>query len=654
MPSGDGLSGDTPIRWTALLVGAMLCAFIQVAAAYIYLVLYSNRIASDYLAPAALFLFFLLVGGINSLLATVRRSWAFSTQELIVIYVMMTVASVVPSEGFVGNLLPMMTGVYYYATPENGWADTIHPCVPDWLVVSDPDAVKCFYEGSPVRGSIPWDVWIPPLLAWVSFILAVYWVMMCMMSIMRKQWVEHERLVFPLAQLPLEMVRQEGGSVVRPFFKNRMMWFGFAIPFVILNFSGLHHYFPSVPPISMWTETYLFRRAIAFRFFFSFLVTGLAYFLELEIAFSLWFFHVFSLVESGLFSLVGFSLKGGYNEVLVEGSSPAVSVQGIGAMAVLVVYGAWSARGHLKAVFAKAFTKRSDLDDSEELLSSRTAVFGMIGGLIFVSLWLRWSGMSFLVIPLFLGLAFVIFLALTRVIAEGGVGFARTQMPPQSFLVNSVGTTFMESRTLTSLTYTFSWAANSRVTVMAMVINGLKLGGAVKLRLKALLVPTVLALVVGLASSIWITLKLAYTHGGINLEGWFFTWQSQAVFNFLSDKVTNPVGLDVTLGRCIFTGIGAGFMWLLMFLRHHFVWWPLHYLGYPIGDTWIMSWIWFGVFLGWLLKSTILRYGGPRLYVRMRPFFLGLILGHLSVMGLWGIVDTIADSPGNYIRVGAP
>ena len=654
MPSGDGLSRDTPIRWTALLVGAVLCAFIEVAAAYVYLVLYTNRLASDYLAPAALFLFFLLVGGLNSLLGVVRRSWAFSTHELIVVYVMMTVASVLPSEGFVGNLLPMMTGVFYYATPENGWADIIHPYVPDALVVSDPDAVKYFYEGAPVQGRIPWDVWIPPLLAWVSFILAVYWVMICMMSIIRKQWMEHERLVFPLAQLPLEMTRQEQDSVVRPFFKSKMMWFGFAIPFVILNFSGLHHHFPSVPPISMWTEFYLFRRTIVLRFFASFLVIGLAYFLNLEIAFSLWFFHLLSFVESGLYSLVGFSLKGGYNEVLVEGSSAAVSVQGIGAMAVLVIYGAWVARDHLKAVFAKAFTNRSNLDDSEELLSSRTAVFGMIGGLIFVCLWLKWSGMSFLVIPLFLGVAFVIFLALTRVIAEGGVGFARTQMTPQSFVVNSVGTTFMESRTLASLTYTFSWAANSRVTVMAMVINGLKLGSAVRLRLRALLAPIVLALVVGLASSIWITLKLAYTHGGINLEGWFFTWQAQAVFNFLSDKVTNPVGLGITLGRCIFTAIGAAIMWLLMFLRHHFVWWPLHYVGYPIGDTWIMSWIWFGVFLGWLLKSTILRYGGPRLYVRMRPLFLGLILGHLCVIGLWGIIDAITDTPGNYIRVGAP
>jgi len=40
--------------------------------------------------------------------------------------------------------------------------------------------------------------------------------------------------------------------------------------------------------------------------------------------------------------------------------------------------------------------------------------------------------------------------------------------------------------------------------------------------------------------------------------------------------------------------------------------------------------------------------------VRMRPFFLGLILGHLCVIGLWGIVDAITDTPGNYIRVGAP
>ena len=41
------------------------------------------------------------------------------------------------------------------------------------------------------------------------------------MVILRKQWIERERLIFPLAQLPLEMTKKS-------FFKNKLMWLGFA------------------------------------------------------------------------------------------------------------------------------------------------------------------------------------------------------------------------------------------------------------------------------------------------------------------------------------------------------------------------------------------------------------------------------------------
>ena len=47
--------------------------------------------------------------------------------------------------------------------------------------------------------------------------------------------------------------------------------------------------------------------------------------------------------------------------------------------------------------------------------------------------------------------------------------------------------------------------------------------------------------------------------------------------------------------------------------------------------------------VAWLLKSLILGYGGPRLFTRMRPFFLGLILGDFLPLGvLLLLLDQIA------------
>ena len=60
--------------------------------------------------------------------------------------------------------------------------------------------------------------------------------------------------------------------------------------------------------------------------------------------------------------------------------------------------------------------------------------------------------------------------------------------------------------------------------------------------------------------------------------------------------------------------------------------------------------MWFSMFLGWVLKSVILKYGGPTLFQRLRPFFLGLILGEASVGGFWIVVDYFTGMEANTLR----
>ena len=84
-------------------------------------------------------------------------------------------------------------------------------------------------------------------------------------------------------------------------------------------------------------------------------------------------------------------------------------------------------------------------------------------------------------------------------------------------------------------------------------------------------------------------------------------------------------------------------MALLMFLRHRFLSWPLHYIGVPIAGTYVMFFAWFSMFLGWLFKLIIPKYGGSNLYVRLRPFFLGLVLGNIVCAGFWMAVTLITD-----------
>jgi hypothetical protein len=150
------------------------------------------------------------------------------------------------------------------------------------------------------------------------------------------------------------------------------------------------------------------------------------------------------------------------------------------------------------------------------------------------------------------------------------------------------------------------------------------------------------------------TLRLAYTYGGINLQGWFFGGMPRTVFDFVADKLNNPVTGGIMWPRWEFTGIGAVVMGSLMWARHRFLWWPIHYLGFPIGDTWVMEWVWFSILLGWLFKGVILKYGGVKLYRSLKPLFLGLIVGQISCAGMWMIIDFFAKTSDNYIYIGVP
>jgi len=50
--------------------------------------------------------------------------------------------------------------------------------------------------------------------------------------------------------------------------------------------------------------------------------------------------------------------------------------------------------------------------------------------------------------------------------------------------------------------------------------------------------------------------------------------------------------------------------------------------------------IWGPLLAVWLVKVLVLRLGGVRLYRRLVPFFIGIIMGHYITAGLiWGLIS---------------
>ena len=186
------------IRLPAMLTGLGLCALISVGLPYGEFVIKGTRLGLSSSTPAAFFLLFWLVALVQPLLGLVRRHWAFNRAELLLITAMMMLATAIPSRGFTGAAIPAISSVLYYATPENNWVELLLPHIPPSLIVQDEVAIKQFYEGLPRGQSIPWGAWVGPLSWWLFFMAAFYLVLICAMVIMRRQWMDHERLLYPL------------------------------------------------------------------------------------------------------------------------------------------------------------------------------------------------------------------------------------------------------------------------------------------------------------------------------------------------------------------------------------------------------------------------------------------------------------------------
>ena len=62
-------------------------------------------------------------------------------------------------------------------------------------------------------------------------------------------------------------------------------------------------------------------------------------------------------------------------------------------------------------------------------------------------------------------------------------------------------------------------------------------------------------------------------------------------------------------------------------MHYPFAWWSLHPVGLAVASTWMVRRIAFSVFLVWACKRLILRFGGVGRYLRLKPLFLGIVVG---------------------------
>ena len=91
-------------------------------------------------------------------------------------------------------------------------------------------------------------------------------------------------------------------------------------------------------------------------------------------------------------------------------------------------------------------------------------------------------------------------------------------------------------------------------------------------------------------------------------------------------------------------GAGVAITVALTILRVRFLWWPFHPIGLVLAPVWAMHMLATSVFIAWLIKVIVMRFGGLRGFRMALPFFLGLVLGDAFTAGMWALVGLITGT----------
>lgn len=576
----------------------------------------------------------LIVTLFNLLLGKYLPKYSFSQSELLTIYIILIMAITVSGHDFSQSLFCTISTSKWFATPENEWASLFWRYVPTWLSVSDDKVLQGFYNGeSTLWTSQHIKGWLKPMFWWTLFLTVITFVTICINTIVRKQWIEREKLTYPLVQLPYEMTRSDS---VKSFFRNKLLLIGLGTALMIGLINGLNVFssvFPRIPlkydltphltekPWNAMGTTSLYITPYAI---------GLAFPIPLDLLFSCWFFHLIWKFERIIGSAIGLNMPG----------YPFEDQQILGAYLGIAIVAIWMFRKPLWQVIKRIFGAKPDdyADDSNEPMSYRSASIGIILGMAFLVGFCYYSGMSALFATAFFVIYFSIAFAYTRMRAELGPPLQGIHYSgPLQFIVAIVGSRRISAQTLTLSAPFWTMTKEFRNSPTPFQLESFKLAERSGINTRRLWKVMMISTYISLIITFFAFLQFNYKYGGVG------AWRGVTAYTTVERWIVSPVETDTRfLGA---TAFGFVFVLINTFLRLRFIWWNLHPLGYPLAGYYHFDKLWFPFFISWAVKGAVLKYGGIKAYRKAFPLFMGLVLGDFVVGSVWGIIGLLTGKP---------
>jgi hypothetical protein len=325
----------------------------------------------------------------------------------------------------------------------------------------------------------------------------------------------------------------------------------------------------------------------------------------------------------------------------VSARIPYVAEQGIGAWMGLSIALVWISRSYVIGVLKQAWKGGPEGEDPQAGMTYRSALLGILGGMVLLVGACMVAGMSWWLPVIYFAFYLILSLGITRVRAElGPPAHELNWVNPEKLMVMLFGTQALGTQNLTLLSYMFWFNRGYRSHPMPHQLEGLKLAQTNRMDARRMILAMVLAAVVGALAGGWALLDVFYRNGEATARiASYSTGIGREAFTRLADWQDNPRPTDpFGLG---FAGLGAAVTLGLALAKTAFFWWPFHPIGYALANSYALEYFWSALFVGWLIKLLVVRYGGIKLYRGLLPFFTGLILGDYIIAGLWSLIGWV-------------
>ena len=543
-----------------------------------------------------------------------------------------------------------------------------------------------------VKGYVPWDAWAKPLASWSLLWIAMFGAMFALAAILFREWSDRQKLTFPLTAIPLLLTEPDE---TRAFYlpkvlRSRALWAGAGTALALYSLNGMHFYntdFPGIPldidlaPLltkEPWSA--LLRDGNGFRLRIVLLAVGVAFFMDLQLAFSLWLFFLLC----KFYLLVPYYQESFATAAWPGGPGYGVALwqfQAIGSALGIVLVAVWLGRRQLWAVFRKALPGGAAIDDSREPMPYRLAVLVLLGSFVLAGIWGEVAGASWWFGVWSMSVMLVFAVMASRVRAECAA--PNMWLVPAAPIVLLMAMGGMVTFGVLPMTYfllmgNFMCAGYFLMTMPA-IMETFQIAKVAGIRRRVIGWVMVIGFVVAVVAGGYTLLNWGYARGLATMRGQLnekddfssvlWRWRAENTPHYnprfsrfqllakveagrkLTEDETNRLAKLEELPKynsmVSVVPISATITCLLAAARLTLLRFPFHPLGFVLACTPLMSYAWGSILIAWLIRFVGLHIGGVRVIRNhLQPYMLGLILGSVLSLLVWDAVGIFKIAQG--------